>query len=164
MSMVVFDLGGTRFNYRVGAVCLRGEHVMLHRAEDDPFWALPGGRVNAGETARDAVQREVREELDEETEIGRLLWVVENFFTYHGLEFHSLELVFEVTLPADSRWQDTEATYSAVERDALGREVRLVFRWFPLAQLDSVHLRPSFLNTGLLDLPATTQHLVHVGR
>jgi hypothetical protein len=40
--------------------------------------------------------------------------------------------------------------------------VRLVFQWFPLDQLASMRVYPSFLAEGLRHLPLTLQHVVHV--
>lgn len=52
----------------------RGE-VLLHRRSDDGTWAVPGGRVERGESAPQAAIREVREETGLDVEIVRLTGV-----------------------------------------------------------------------------------------
>ena len=83
--MLSLDTPTHRFQVRAAAVIRRGTHVLLHRAEGDPFWALPGGRVEPGEEASATVRRELREEMGVETDVHRLLWVAENFFTFKPL-------------------------------------------------------------------------------
>jgi ADP-ribose pyrophosphatase YjhB (NUDIX family) len=72
--MIVFSTGSWRFTYRVGAIIIRDGHVLLMRMGANDFWFVPGGRVEAGEVARVALEREVTEELGVTGEVGRLLW------------------------------------------------------------------------------------------
>jgi mutator protein MutT len=65
----------------VGAVIVEGDHVVLIRRGREPLlgqWSIPGGVVEAGETLRQAVIREAREETGLEVEAGELLEVFES--------------------------------------------------------------------------------------
>src|SRR5690606_16384382 len=99
VSMISVDIGPAHFLYRVGGVCLHDGRVLLHRAVGDDFWSLPGGRCEILETAADALTREMREELAVKVTVGRLLWVVEDFFTMDGRPYHQIGLYFAVDLP-----------------------------------------------------------------
>ena len=52
-----------------------GQLLLIQRAHDPARgrWSLPGGRVEAGETATEAAAREVREETGLEVAVGPLL-------------------------------------------------------------------------------------------
>jgi 8-oxo-dGTP pyrophosphatase MutT (NUDIX family) len=136
-----------RFNPSARAVVIRDGHVLLQRAEQDSFWALPGGRIELGEEARQTIVREMGEELGEAARVGRLLWIVENFFTVGETRLHEIGFYQEVGLPG-----------LEVGPEFRGREPHLVFRWFALAELGRHDVRPAFLKTGLCTLPSCTEH------
>lgn len=77
---------GTIFMCRVAGVAVHDDRVLLHRSGHDDFWALLGGRLEVGETSVAGLRREMREELDVDVTVGRLLWVIENFFDHHPLD------------------------------------------------------------------------------
>ena len=157
--MIVLDFGSSaRFNYRIVAVCINDGHVLLHRADYENFWSLPGGRAEILETSATTLQREMGEELNVQVSVGRLLWVVENFFTFESRRFHELGLYYLTELPADSEYLDKNSTYAGLEVDV----APLIFRWFPVRNLSDVKVRPSFLQAALSSLPPATQHIVHL--
>jgi ADP-ribose pyrophosphatase YjhB (NUDIX family) len=77
-----FDVDGRWFRYRAAAIILDADKVLMARNEVEPYYYSIGGGVHHGETAQEAVRREVREETGAELEIQRLAFVHENFF--HG--------------------------------------------------------------------------------
>lgn len=53
-----------QFNVGIKAVIVQDNKVLLLRkASDNPFWELPGGRINDNESIVDALTRELTEEL-----------------------------------------------------------------------------------------------------
>ena len=154
--MIVLDADSACFTYRVAGVCVHDGHVLLHRAETDDFWALPGGRCELFETSCDTLEREMHEEMGEQVAVGRLLWVVENFFNHDGRRFHELGLYHTMALPEGSGRRDVRQEFARREG-----ELTLIFRWFPVDQLEEVRLYPSFLRTALADLPRSPAHVIH---
>jgi len=51
--------------------------VVKHRKDGRSYWLLPGGGIRVGESAKTALQREIREELNISVVVGDLLFVVE---------------------------------------------------------------------------------------
>lgn len=68
----------------VGAVCLRGDEVLLVRRGKPPLqdaWSIPGGRIEWGERAIDAALRELKEETGCEGVLLGVVDVVDGIFT-----------------------------------------------------------------------------------
>ena len=59
---ICFETGNEKFNYRVCAIMISAGKVLAMQDDRSPYYYLPGGRVAIGETAENAVIREVQEE------------------------------------------------------------------------------------------------------
>jgi ADP-ribose pyrophosphatase YjhB (NUDIX family) len=154
--MLSFTHPQGRFNYRVVGVVIDRRRLLVHRAEGDDFWALPGGRVEFGESAKVALARELSEELNVSAEVGRLIWVVENFFTYRDEQYHEVAFYFHVSLPDDSPLKTQDEPFTRVDNGT-----RLLFAWHAIDALEALPLCPAFLRRAIADMPSATQYIVH---
>lgn len=87
-----------------------------------------GGGIEFGETSRDAVVREIREELGAEIENVRRLGTLESIFTLEGEAGHEIVFVFDATFVDRSYYEEAVLT---------GREHEATFRaeWKSLDEL-----------------------------
>ena len=63
-----------------------------HHWEREPFYWLPGGGLEPGETSEECLRREMREEAALEITVGQLLYVSENLYVESGDYRHELSL------------------------------------------------------------------------
>ena len=64
----------------VGGIVLNGERVLLAQRGKEPNkgrWTIPGGAIELGESVRQAVEREVREECSLAVQAGEVVEVLE---------------------------------------------------------------------------------------
>ena len=129
------------------AICLfrNGNHILVSDGVDpatgSPYCRPLGGSIEFGERAREAVVREIREELGVEIREVRLLGVLENLFTLDGQQGHEVVFVFDARFVDESLYQReklpfTEAGWSSGDA-----------RWFDLtkAAQDPARLAPEAL-------------------
>ncbi len=154
--MLSFRDGEKCFNYRVVGVALQGDSILLHKEDREDFWSLPGGRGEWFEHSTDTLKREMLEEIGVEVEVGPLVWVVENFYTYDGQKRHELALYYQMFLPKGNRYMSTTGPLAGIEEGT-----PMTFRWFQLDELDSLVLHPSFLQEALRSPLDETRHIVH---
>jgi NAD+ diphosphatase len=79
----------------------RNELLVVIRAHEPKqgMWDLPGGFVDPGETAEDAIRREVQEELNVAIEnITYLCSAANNHYTYKGITYQTTDLAFAGTV------------------------------------------------------------------
>jgi ADP-ribose pyrophosphatase YjhB (NUDIX family) len=156
--MISFDLASHKFQVRAAAIFIWQGSVLLHRLQEDSFWALPGGRVEPGEDCARTVVRAMREELEQDVVCGPLTYVVENFFEDRGRQNHEIGFYFQASFAPSSKMLDATRSHIGIEGNR-----RLEFRWLQLASLAGVDLRPSFLRQSLSEPTPHFKHIVQRG-
>lgn len=96
--------------------------VLVQRKRGDEYWALPGGRLEYGETLTECLEREFEEELGITIAVQDQVLVGENFFTHGDDTIHSIEFYYTITAdfkpdtPIDPREPDLEFTWLGTEQ------------------------------------------------
>ena len=108
-------------------VCVKDGKLLVCKAKGASTCYLPGGHIEFGETGREALKREVREELGREAEVGAFLGAVENSFLQHGKPHAEINLVYEMEVGSQE---------VASQEDWIG------FEWVALDSLGSAGLLP----------------------
>ena len=117
-----YELAGIEVIAR--GVCVQDGKILLCRAKGGATTYLPGGHIEFGETGRQALVREVKEELGVDAETGAFLGVVENAFEQRGKPHAEINLVYELKLPAAT--------------PARAQEEWIAFEWRDRARLDDL--------------------------
>lgn len=160
-TMITFNQGDECFNFRIAGIALDDNYALLHRSEGEAFWTFPGGRAEIGETASQTLIREMKEELNEDIEVIRLLWLVENFFDYAQKNYHELAFYFLMQFPKRSPYLVKNKSFRGMEGG-----IPMEFKWFPVDcnVLKDLPLLPSFLQHSLSNLPNSVAHIVDCDR
>ena len=138
-----------KFNYRVCAVIISDGKILAMHDERSPYFYLPGGRVKMGETAEDAVIREVREELGIIAKIARPLWLNQAFFTedVDHLRYHELCIYFLMDISeTDLLERGNEFTVNE------GKKTHTL-EWLDFDRLKDEYFYPLFLKKEIFNLP-----------
>jgi ADP-ribose pyrophosphatase YjhB (NUDIX family) len=86
------------------AICvfLRDGYLLVGHGHDvlrnEHYCRPPGGAIEFGERAQEALQREIREELRTEIEAPLLMGVLENAFQCEGKATHEIAFVFQARI------------------------------------------------------------------
>ena len=130
MELKEYELAGIETIAR--GVCVKDGKVLLCRAKGGKSTYLPGGHIEFGETGREALVREVKEELGVESSTGAFLGVVENAFLQHGKPHAEINLVYELKIDV---------------ADVKSQEDWIEFEWCDLGQLDAAKLLPEIFRS-----------------
>lgn len=146
---ISFIMEHEKFNFRVCAIIIDEDKILAMHDQRSPYFYLPGGRVQLGETAEHAVVREVEEELHITPKIIRPLWLNQAFFKedVDNLTYHELCIYFLMDI------SDTKL-YSKGEKFSLQEgEKQHDFEWLKFKRLRQEYFYPIFLKEAIFELP-----------
>lgn len=121
------------------AVIIKDRHILLCKTTglDPDFYFLPGGHIEHGESARNAMLRELKEEIGFEFEIIRFLACFEysfdpNIKKHAKCHTHEYNFIFE-----------SNSNFLPAPNIALAQlEDHIKILWIPIDQLEKIDLRP----------------------
>lgn len=114
------------------ALISRGGKVLVCRSVEAGHCYLPGGHVEPGESAHDALIREMDEETGAIVRVGDLALIQEHRFQQGGRERHEINLVFHVELANG-------------QGEVISREPEIAFEWVQPSDLAQARFVPADL-------------------
>lgn len=119
------------------------------RDENEEWFIMPGGGVEADELLTDAVEREIAEELGIKVRCGRLLFVIEGL---RGESFHRIDMVFECEYVGE------------IENPQLhGDTNQTGMEWLDISRLNTLPLYPSKLRRQIMNFCEGKDHSTYLG-
>ena len=141
-------------NVRVGAIIEKNGKYLMVRSDEMDYCYSVGGRIQMGESAGDAVRREVLEETGCELEIERLGFVHEDFF-YGDRGGAKGKLIYEIGF---YYYMKTPADF-APRADGIAEEGQGEYlKWVRPEEEKTVF--PAFFHTALADPKPYVRHFV----
>lgn len=133
-----------RFGVRVTAIIRRQGKLLTYKYKDQ--FHLVGGAIKVGESSREAIVREVEEELGLACQVGALMFVVENRFNFEGELHHMVEFHYEVNLLGDP----PKATLDEGDYEC---------QWLNLESIRDMDIRPTYLKEKLVTWQDQIEHV-----
>lgn len=154
-----FDCGFIRenkwFRYRAAAIIIEDGYVLLIGNDCDNYLYSVGGAVHMGESAEDAVRREVFEETGAHYEIDRMAFIHENFFkgseSLDGLDCHEISFYY-LMKPNGNRNLTCNSITQTGAREKL--------HWIPVDRLGDYKAFPTFLKDKISCIGNGIEHII----
>ncbi|WHY71184.1 NUDIX domain-containing protein [Fictibacillus enclensis] len=119
------------FHNLARAVIIKNNKILLAKAIGTTNTFLPGGHIEFGESAKDALERELTEELGIKPKVGKLLGLVEHKWEKQDILHCEINQVFEV-----------ESDELDSNDFPVSRESHITFFWSKADKLDANNLQP----------------------
>lgn len=148
---LVFETKQGCFIYRVAAIIIKDNKLLMVKHVDYPCYYTVGGKVKINETSEDAVIREVYEETGAMFQIDRLAFIQERFFEIAGKHHH--EIVFYYIMK-----ENFNIDFSSKSFTDQGPKESL--HWLPLEYLDKAIIIPEFFKTKLIGNMTGIEHII----
>jgi len=139
MKDLTFDGDFGKFNVRV-AVLVEHNDKLLVQTEENHHWLI-GGRIHFGETSKQAVSREISEELCykvSDQDSLKLNFICENFFMWNKTPCHEHLFIYRLILSDNS---------ILINKDGFkcGDNDRFTEKWIDFDELKNTNIVPKFI-------------------
>ncbi len=134
------------FHVRTCGIIKQENKFLIMRVNKTPYYHIPGGHIEIGEDSKQAVIREIKEEIGCDVKEAKLFSIEENFWTRNNKKCHGIEFYYIIKPKQQLQMQDCEK----IENDK-GEEKLLHFKWVTLEELKEIDLRPSNIKDMLIN-------------
>jgi 8-oxo-dGTP pyrophosphatase MutT (NUDIX family) len=148
------------FNYRTCGIAINNGRVLAVKIAPYDFWLFPGGRIEYLESSKAALEREIKEELNMPCQIGRLLWLAEDFYNFENQKTHELCYYYLIDFPDSKEIYEKEEWVVNEPQKLHESAKKLTFQWIPLETLDKVNLIPHYVKVKLDSIPEEINLLI----
>ena len=138
--------GDGLINIRAGAIIEKnGKYLMVGNKRSDYLYSV-GGRLKFGETAEEAIVREVLEETGVQMRVKRLAFVHENYFcgdspSNLGIPIYELSFYFIMDVPQDFEPVSKSFTEDQCEEQLFWVEPDTPIKYYPEFLRDELPIR-----------------------
>lgn len=127
-----------KFKFRVAGIVENDGKYLIVKMNQNPFFCFAGGHVELFENTKDALERELKEELYFDIEVGDLVAINENFYKLRGDNCH--ELCFYYFVKPKNKCIDMQ-DLTLEEEDKYGKVIHR-FKWVSKNELLSLDVKP----------------------
>ncbi|MBR1944313.1 MAG: NUDIX domain-containing protein [Alphaproteobacteria bacterium] len=143
------------FRYRAAAIIVENDCVLFANNELEDIYYSIGGAVQTGETAEQAVIREVLEETGVKYEVDYLAVIHENFFhnnngVLKGLDCHEISLYFMMKKRGTQKLNSNSYVFGVKENMV----------WIPITEISNYPAYPKFITKYLSKEHNGIEHIV----
>ena len=142
-------------NIRVGAIIIKDGKILMVGNERSNYLYSVGGRIKFGETAEEAVRREVFEETGVKMESDRLGFVHENYF-YGDAPSNIGKLIYEISFYF---YMKVPGDFTPIGESFTEDNSREHLTWVSLDE--DIKMYPEFFKTELKAPADTVKHFVN---
>lgn len=129
---------GIKFNFRVAGLFMDDDKILLQKCDKDSYYSLAGGRVQFFEDTKEALIREIKEELGItlKNEDLFLIDIVENFFIHDDKKVHEMLYIYKI---------------SNIKELANKKDLRIldkddaICNWFTKKEIQNINIMPKIV-------------------
>ena len=141
-------------NIRVGAIIMKDGKILMVGNERANYLYSVGGRIKFGETAEEAIVREVFEETGVKMEIDRLGFVYENYF-YGDAPSNLGKLIYEISF---FFYMKVPSDFAPISESFTEDNSKEHLKWVSLDE--DIKMYPEFFRKELKNPTDTVKHFI----
>ena len=139
------------FVYRVAAIIIKDNKLLVAKHKNSPFYYTVGGKVELNETSEEAVIRECFEETGIKFEVDRLIFVQERFFKLNEIKHHELVFFYLMKKPFN---------FNILENSFSDQGEMETLHWLDIEFLERYPIVPEFIKTKKINSVLGIEHII----